>query len=462
MPYFTKYFCSYKLNKDHALLINTLTNAIDIVDNKLINEINNVIKNEGKFSQINKEEFDKLKQRGYIFNSLDEEKFLLKKYQAMNDKILSNLDQVVYWTICPSMECNLACPYCYEISDQNKAIKRLSIKQLNVIFNYILNQKHNKKTKILIFGGEPLLKANYEIIEKILKFGQMNNFQVGITTNGTTLNSEYLKLLSKYRNNLSVQITFDGDKNEHNKKKFFQNGQGTFDVICDNVSKLLINNIKVSIRINVDKQNVQSLDGLKNLFYEKKWNKYPHFGAYAAPVRMYCKNETTLKDSELLDIMMKNNWYNKSFIANLNSAVFDKLFNFFNINQKNSLDRLWNVSYCVATRCNHYCFTANGTISTCLRCAGDENYNIGRFDEKSVTIDKDKLGMWKNRNPFKMEKCKNCKFILLCGGGCAKSSISKYKNINCEACNDIENTLRVFVKHNKNEFLKKALYDAIK
>ena len=32
MAYFTKYFCSYRLDKKHVLILNTLTNAIDVVD----------------------------------------------------------------------------------------------------------------------------------------------------------------------------------------------------------------------------------------------------------------------------------------------------------------------------------------------------------------------------------------------------------------------------------------------
>lgn len=73
--------------------------------------------------------------------------------------------------------------------------------------------------------------------------------------------------------------------------------------------------------------------------------------------------------------------------------------------------KLWNISYCAASYGSHYCFVPNGIITTCIRAAGNKRYMIGSFDENNVTIDKDKLSEWKNRSPFEIEKCKDCKFI---------------------------------------------------
>lgn len=199
-----------------------LTSAIDVIDNKLSDIINKSLKGDDELVNINEKEFFQLKQRGYIFDSINDEEILLKRYEAINNKVLANIDQIDYWTICPSMECNLRCPYCYEDHVQNESIKRLSEQQLDVIFHYILNQKFNKKSKILIFGGEPLLSVNYKIVEKILRFTQKHSFPVGITTNGTSLRTTYLDLFSKHKGNLAVQITLDGDKTEHNKKNFSQ------------------------------------------------------------------------------------------------------------------------------------------------------------------------------------------------------------------------------------------------
>ena len=462
MPYFTKYFCTYRLDENNTLILNTLTKARDIVDNMAMDTINKVINSEKDINNIDEELFTSLKKRGYILNSKDDEKNMLKKYQAMRGKIINSLVDINSWTICPSTECNLRCPYCYEEQFQHISSNRMTSKQLSVIFDYILNQKSKKsnkpETSISIFGGEPLLKENYEMVEKILKFAKKHNFFAGIPTNGTTLNAAYLNLVSRYRDNLiGLQITLDGDKIEHDKKRIYSNRDGTFDIICSNIDMILKNNIQLSIRINIDKKNVQRLGLLKELFYKQGWSQNPYFFVYAAPVRIYSKNKIAIDDSEMLDILVENNWYNDSFISKIDSSVLDCVQNFLDDPEKGESLRLWNISYCSATYCSHYCFTPNGIITTCLRGAGKESYMVGTFDENSVKIDKSKLSMWKNRDPFTMEKCRDCKFILLCGGGCAKSSIMKHGDINCGVCNDIEKTLEVYVKHNKNKFLRKEI-----
>ncbi|MCL2311366.1 MAG: hypothetical protein FWC41_02585 [Firmicutes bacterium] len=53
-----------------------------------------------------------------------------------------------------------------------------------------------------------------------------------------------------------------------------------------------------------------------------------------------------------------------------------------------------------------------------------------------------------------MQKCKECKFTLFCGGGCPINALETYGDINCPVCDDIEKTLEVYVKHTKDNFLK--------
>jgi hypothetical protein len=43
MAYFTKYICFYKLDDGNTLLLNTLTSAIDIVDNDTLVKIQDMI-----------------------------------------------------------------------------------------------------------------------------------------------------------------------------------------------------------------------------------------------------------------------------------------------------------------------------------------------------------------------------------------------------------------------------------
>lgn len=64
--------------------------------------------------------------------------------------------------------------------------------------------------------------------------------------------------------------------------------------------------------------------------------------------------------------------------------------------------------------------------------------------------------MWTDRDRFKMAKCKNCKFTFLCGGGCPLDALESNGDINKPICDDIENTLKVYVSHIKNKLLEMA------
>jgi uncharacterized protein len=83
----------------------------------------------------------------------------------------------------------------------------------------------------------------------------------------------------------------------------------------------------------------------------------------------------------------------------------------------------------------------------CLTCVGNKNYGIGKFDEKDVKIDQNKLNMWTKRDAFEMQKCNECKFALFCGGGCPFYALKNHVDISCAVCNDIERTLEVYIKY---------------
>ena len=135
MAYFTKYFCSYRLDKKHVLILNTLTNAIDVVDNETFKNIKNI--KDTKSSVIEPKLLKFLEKRGYVFKRKTDEENLLKKFQSIREKIMHEAVNVNYWTICTSMECNLRRTYCYENHTQHSNPAKISNLQLKTIFNYI-------------------------------------------------------------------------------------------------------------------------------------------------------------------------------------------------------------------------------------------------------------------------------------------------------------------------------------
>ena len=73
-------------------------------------------------------------------------------------------------------------------------------------------------------------------------------------SNGSLVDDEIVKKLKSAKISL-LQITVDGDRTTHDKRRGFINGGGSFDVIMNNIQKLTSNSIKVNCRINLDKTN---------------------------------------------------------------------------------------------------------------------------------------------------------------------------------------------------------------
>ena len=62
-----------------------------------------------------------------------------------------------------------------------------------------------------------------------------------------------------------VEPTLDGPKEIHDKRRIATDGSETFDKIVEGVDCLLDHNINVTVRTNVDKENINTLPVGKNI-----------------------------------------------------------------------------------------------------------------------------------------------------------------------------------------------------
>jgi uncharacterized protein len=97
-----------------------------------------------------------------------------------------------------------------------------------------------------------------------------------IITNGVLLNDMLLAELNEIRRRYNVttrfQVTIDGTKEAHDKRRPLKNGSGSFDIVYNNFIKLVkrSNNAEsITLRSNLDNDNIESV---KNLFDKIKKN----------------------------------------------------------------------------------------------------------------------------------------------------------------------------------------------
>lgn len=56
-----------------------------------------------------------------------------------------------------------------------------------------------------------------------------------------------------------MQITVDGNREKHNRQRVLVNGEGTFDKIINNIIEVVRAGIAVTLRINVNKENINKI-----------------------------------------------------------------------------------------------------------------------------------------------------------------------------------------------------------
>ncbi|MEK6576476.1 MAG: radical SAM protein, partial [Nitrospirota bacterium] len=174
-------------------------------------------------------------------------------------------------TLLTTYACNLACTYCYEEGVGSKASLDRDIAK--GVIEWIKNRSdmvRPRELRINFFGGEPLMnKRAIKDISRELKAytGEKGiDLSLWIITNGVllekTLVGELVPMGLK-----RIKVTLDGNRGEHDAKRRFKNGMGTFDIIMDNLKEIK-GLVPISIGGNYDDQTKGSIPSLLDMIVE--------------------------------------------------------------------------------------------------------------------------------------------------------------------------------------------------
>jgi len=167
-------------------------------------------------------------------------------------------------TIAPTLACNFGCAYCFEDHVRGLMEREVQDGLINFVKEVMIQPEDT--LSVSWFGGEPLM--GMPVIRRLTKAfrGLVSDSRVaGITfhiiTNGLLLRREVAKELLELGVS-RLQITIDGPRRLHDKRRILKaNGGATFDAIVKNIGDLP-EDFQVVVRVNVDRQNKDHLDGL--------------------------------------------------------------------------------------------------------------------------------------------------------------------------------------------------------
>ena len=158
----------------------------------------------------------------------------------------------------PTEACNFRCVYCYE----DFALGRMRPRVVQGVKRLLSARAPGLDSLMLSwFGGEPLLAR--DIIEDILRHAaelvaahpQMT-LTSDVTTNGYLLDRPLFERLldlgvSQY------QVSFDGPRDWHDRKRLRADGAGTFDQVWGNLKAIAAvrRQFSITVRVHVDREN---------------------------------------------------------------------------------------------------------------------------------------------------------------------------------------------------------------
>ena len=404
---------------DHKqnIIFNGLTGAINIVDSSIAkalyeNDLKAVV-------GLNVDVIDGLKKEGYLFDYQDEEDMLEEKIVELHlDSAASETSgENITYTFAPTLSCNLNCFYCFENKVANRS-HRMSLNMLESALEYIGNNKiDNHKSRIELFGGEPLLNENYAINKRIFEFAKDNSIKVRIVTNGTLIKEQY-KLLEDYKSNISmVAITLDGLNVSHDARRHNKKGEGTFDVIINNMELLLDLGVTVLCRVHVDKPRFPELRAIVD-FLEAKFMAYSNFSYSFALITNREKtnsvNQEDLMTEDELAIELEQMGIKSNMITQNAFRILRYLKTILN---EESTHLIPSLAFCGANSGGQVIFAPDGYLYNCSEAIGIEDLSIGTYHPE-IKMFHEQLRRWEYTSVLKLDHCKSCAVALLCGGGC--------------------------------------------
>lgn len=408
------------------MLMHGYTGAIDIVEQDVATKLAH---HQSEFiddSSFDEETGKYLIQRGYLTTKSENEEYEYVKRLA---SALHKKKKIVnsFFTFVVTYDCNFKCPYCFE-KEATKNIHKIIVFTKEMVDKAYLSiqeiqpDKELRPAIITLFGGEPLLKENKEIVRYIIEQGRALGFRFDAVTNGYDLDA-YEDLLSSENFN-RLLITVDGTEDRHNLTRVHKEYHLTFKKIVNNIGLALNNGIGVTVRINTNKSNFDELNDLKLMFDSLHYTENPNFSMDSAVLRNYDEGLTKEERSSFFTTKEFVEAHQKlKFKYSCNTlGVFSNIYHA--IMKQKPLQ--FRPTFCGA-QTGSYVFDPLGKIYTCWEFVGKKSFEVGDYSQLPIKWDYEQLNLWQEHNITSVKSCSMCKYALICGGGCLALNWNKHK-----------------------------------
>ena len=171
------------------------------------------------------------------------------------------------YTIFTTTACNARCFYCFENGWKTTDMSEKTAVQAA---EFILRKSGDEVIHIDWFGGEPLYNAKViDIISRRIQESGRRYYSLMIS-NGYLFDDDMIRKARDLWNLQSVGITIDGTEPVYNRIKSYIYKEGNpFERVLNNIDRLQKAGIGLSIRLNMDRHNVEDLYQLVDVLGER-------------------------------------------------------------------------------------------------------------------------------------------------------------------------------------------------
>ena len=335
-------------------------------------------------------------------------------------------------------ECNYACRYCF-IEEAMRPHKPLymSKKTAKRMIDFSRTCA-TKKPTIIFYGGEPLL--NKEIFRYMVEGIRRTDLADGrettlqVVTNGSLVDRATAKFMRKH--GVAVGVSIDGPKEVHDAMRVMKHGRtGSFDKTIRGWNILKGEGCKPGVSCTIGVHNVDRLPEITEWFCTELGASGVGFNVLAAlpgkrnPAHV-SPELVTRKLIESFKVVKKHNVPEDRVYRRRVKSFINKHF--------------W-LKDCAACG-NEMAVAPDGQVGPCHGFVSSRLYFIPEIPKSEKELVNHPIWQeWLNRFPLKMNACRNCAAIGICGGGCpyyshiVHGSIHKIDERACTLCSGVLN-----------------------
>jgi len=282
----------------------------------------------------------------------------------------------------PTEACNFRCVYCYE----SFRMKRMHPGIVAGV-NRLLERRMPSLGHLLLswFGGEPLLAR--DIVEDVMdhvRHLRRSHPSVAMTsdmtTNASLLDRPTLESLTE-RGVTDYQITLDGPRWSHDRKRVRPGGQPTFDLIWGHLLAALESPsaFRIQVRLHVDRENASAIPEFLEE-YQESFGGDPRF-------ELFLRGLSRLGGANDASLSILEGAQGATTIESLRRLAAARGIRQANVQQEDSI--------CYAARGNSFVIRADGTVNKCTVALEHPRNRVGNLHpDGTLRLQADRVVPW--------------------------------------------------------------------